>query len=141
LEVLTMRLWRLISCLLVASVAISFAQQRFDSGPYKGFAKEEPELNTKLIPTAFRVRNLQGILFVGDNVPLGDALFEIRDSAGKVISTTTKENGTFSLPNVPAGTYMFKTTKNGFESVVGTVVVTKHAPNRDTIQIQVSVGT
>jgi len=88
--------------LVVFAATSAIAQQRFDSGPYKGFIKEEPPLNTKEIPHAFEVRVISGTLTFGEH-PLADAFFEIRDNTGQVFTTKTDEHGAFSIANPKPG--------------------------------------
>lgn len=128
--------------LLILAVARtdSFAQQRFDSGPHKGFLKEEPTLTVEEIPRPFGVRAVRGMLTYGEG-PLPDAYFEIRDTAGQVTTARTDERGTFILPDAKPGYYDFKATKNRFESVIGRVIVSKAAPRKNQIRIQLHVGT
>lgn len=60
----------------------------------------------------------------------------------RVLSTAkTDERGAFFVPDVKPGHYDFKTTKNGFESVVGRVIVSKAAPRRARIRVQLGLGT
>jgi len=57
--------------------------------------------------------------------PLPNVLFEIQGpSTGKKIRrATTDEHGRFKIGHVPAGTYKFKATLDGFQSVMGTMCV------------------
>jgi Carboxypeptidase regulatory-like domain len=126
--------------LVVFAATSALAQQRFDSGPFKGFIKEEPPLNTKEIPHAFEVPVISGTLTFGEHT-LADAFFEIRDSTGQVFTTKTDEQGVFSIANPKPGHYDFKATKNGFESVVGSVIVSSRAPRKNRIRVQLSLGT
>ena len=126
--------------MLVLVAANSLAQMRYNSGPFKGFLKEEPTLNAKEIPRPFEVRAIRGTLIFGDH-PLPEAFFEVRDAAGQVFTAKTDEHGAFTLPDAKSGRYDFKVSKNGFESVVGKVVVSHNAPQKNRIRIQLSLGT
>jgi len=44
------------------------------------------------------------------------------------------------MGRVPLGTYKFKATLSGFQSVTGTIVVSKEAPKKDEVKIQMRVG-
>ena len=57
--------------IVVFVAASAVAQQRFDSGPDKGFLKEAPPLNSKEIPQPFEVRAISGSLTFGERPPLG----------------------------------------------------------------------
>ncbi len=65
----------------------------------------------------------------GYHEPLPNVLFEIQGpSTGKKIRrATTDEHGRFKIGHVPAGTYKFKATLNGFQSVMGTITISKKA--------------
>ena len=48
--------------------------------------------------------------------------------------------GTFKLGGVPTGTYKFKVTMNGFQSVVGDIVVSKKANKSDQLKLVMKLG-
>jgi hypothetical protein len=128
-------------CALLLSIVYAKAQERFEAGPYKGFLKENPELNKIKLPEPFRVSEVKGNITYSGARPLSGAVFEIRDSNGRVFSATTDTTGNFSIPLVPMGTYALKVTKNEFHSVVGTVVVSKNFSRTKSIKIQLRLGT
>lgn len=78
----------------------------------------------------------------GDRGPLPDVLFEIEGpGSDKTIQRAiTDENGRFRIGRVTWGTYKFKTTLNGFQSIMGTITVSKNAAKRQEIQIYIPVG-
>ena len=124
--------------LVLFLVASAFAQERYRNGPYKGFLVEHPVLNTVNIPKLFRVSVVQGTIRNGD-APVGNLFFEVRDKAGMVFTAETDVHGSFRIPDVPAGTYDFKTTMDGFQSATGKVIVS-HRAKDDDIELQVSIG-
>ena len=65
---------------------------------------------------------------------------EIRDETGRIRGTRTNRKGTFKLSGVPKGTYKFKVTMNGFQSVVGNIVVSKKANESDQMKIVMKLG-
>ena len=65
---------------------------------------------------------------------------EIRDETGRVRGSKTNHKGTFKLDGVSKGRYKFKVTMNGFQSVVGDVVVTKKSNKADKMKIVMKVG-
>jgi len=117
------------------------AQERFDSGPYKGFLKEKPELSTVALPRPFNVASVKGRIVYSGGEKLPGAFFEIRDKFGRVRSAITDENGAFALANVPRGAYDFKVTKNEFQSVTGKVIVSRRFSKTKAIHISIQLGT
>ena len=117
------------------------AQERFDSGPYKGFLKEKPELSTVVLPRSFNVASIKGRIVYSGGEKLPGAFFEIRDKFGHVRSAITDENGAFALENVPRGVYDFKVTKNEFQSVTGRVIVSRRFSKTKAIHISIQPGT
>jgi len=117
------------------------AQERFDSGPYKGFVKEKPELSTVVLPGSFNVASVKGRIVYSGGEKLPGAFFEIRDKFGHVRSAITDENGAFALANVPPGAYDFKVTKNEFQSVIGKVIVSRRFLKTKAIHISIQLGT
>jgi len=117
------------------------AQERFDSGPYKGFVREKPELSTTALPRPFNVASVKGRIVYSGGEKLSGAFFEIRDKFGHVRSAITDENGAFALANVPPGAYDFKVTKNEFQSVIGKVIVSRRFSKTKAIHISIQLGT
>jgi len=121
-------------CLRVALVSLALSvllcdglqQHRYASGPYKGFVQEDPVLNKERIEEPFRVRTVSGKLRYASG-PLPGAFFEVRDSAGKVYSSKSNLKGDFVIAQLRSGAYIFKATKDGFQSVVGAVIVSDDA--------------
>jgi carboxypeptidase family protein len=127
-------------CIFGLLSGLCFGQERFESGKYKGFTKytafaiverEDP----------FAVREAKGtILRSNSQDPLTNVLVEFRNAGGKILSTKTDSPGQFRLRHLGEGTYMFKTTLNGFHSVGGTVIVQKSAKKSETITIEMPLG-
>lgn len=128
-----------IGFLIISTYGI--AQQRFDSGPYKGFLREEPELNKIELSQPIEVSSVRGLIFYSDDDPLSGAAFEMRDSQNRVFSAITDSNGRFTIPKAPSGRYEFKVTKNGFHSVIGVLIVSDKSSSTKLIRIQLQLGT
>jgi hypothetical protein len=92
----------------------------------------------------FVVRSVKGVISreQGDQGPLPGLLFEIQGPGDdkKIWRATTDEHGRFKISRVAWGTYKFKTTLDGFQSVMGTITVSKNAAKHDEIKIEVPVG-
>jgi len=86
---------------------------------------------------------VRGVLrSAGGGWPEGvEVVFEIRErpEAGRVRSALADRKGNFHLNFVPSGTYIFKATANGWQSLVGTVVVSKGATTRQ-IELVMPLG-
>jgi hypothetical protein len=130
--------------ILVALFALScLAQDRFESGRLKGFTKSPTEHIIAEIDDLFEVRSVHGtVVFKGKDDPLRGVVFEIRGPGGveRIRATRTDSNGRFKIRRVPEGTYTFKATLDGFQSVVGTLVVSKKADRQKTIKIEMPIG-
>ena len=125
--------------LLVLAGSVT-AQERFESGPYKGFVKEQPELNTVEIPKPFKVSLVRGRIDYSGGEKLPGAYFEIRDKSGRVRTAITDENGQFALAGVPRGKYDFRVSKNQFKPFVGTVIVSRRWWKSKPISILIQLG-
>jgi Carboxypeptidase regulatory-like domain len=61
-----------------------------------------------------------------------------RDGANT--GTKTNGKGAFKLKGVPEGAYKFKVTMNGFQSIVGDVVISNKAKDADLAKVVMKVG-
>jgi hypothetical protein len=87
------------------------------------------------------VHYVHGTVFF-HNDALEEVLFEIRGPGNfeRIRVANSDGKGRFNIGHVPEGTYIFKATKNGFQSVVGTIVVSKKAAKQKTVQIEMPIG-
>lgn len=113
-------------------------------GPIIGeFSKSPTEHIIIQMDQPFVVRSVKGVTIrtVGGE-PLTGVLFEIQGpgTEKKIRHAQTNEQGQFRIGNVPIGIYKFKTTLNGFQSVMGTISVSKQAPKTNEIKIEIPVG-
>ena len=84
---------------------------------------------------------LKGIIqYPHGNGPLPDVLVELRDSSGTIKATRTDSQGRFKFRGLRKGTYVFKTTLSGLQSIVGTVVLQGNAKKSELIKIEMSLG-
>jgi hypothetical protein len=124
--------------LLLAGLGIG--QERFESGRYKGFTKYSAFAIVEL-QDPFTVREAKGVVLLpNSNDPLPNVLVEFRDAGGKIKATRTDSRGQFTFRSLRGGTYMFKTTLDGFQSVIGTVVLRKSVKKSDAIRIEMPLG-
>jgi hypothetical protein len=126
---------------ILATIVPSTAQDGMTVGD---FTKSPTEHIIIQLAQPFVVQSVRGIIRrkQGDQGPLPDVLFEIEGPGNdkKIQRATTDEHGRFRIDRVAWGTYKFKTTLNGFQSVMGTITVSKSAAKQDEIKIEVPVG-
>jgi Carboxypeptidase regulatory-like domain len=128
--------------ILIATLAFSaclrapkMSYPRFDDtefgGRFAGFAKSPMEHIIVEMKDPIVLREVQGVLrSAGGEWPENvEIVFEIRAQTPRsaVRTVLTDPRGRFHLNNVPVGSYMFKATANGWQSVVGTIIVSKNA--------------
>lgn len=127
---------------VVAEGLSAFAQERrFTEGELIGFTKSNYEHIINRLDQPIVVKNAEGQASSAvDGTELEDTLIEVRlPETGRVVGTRTNKNGHFKLKLKP-GTYLFKATKDGFQSVIGTLVVSKDASRRARILIEMKMG-
>ena len=122
--------------------AVAAAQQKATT---RDFTKSPTEHIINRIEQPFVVQWIKGSISLqagGPTESLANVLFEIQGPGvdRKIRHATTDDSGHFKIGHVPAGSYRFKATLNGFQSVVGTITVSKEAPNANEIKIVMSVG-
>jgi hypothetical protein len=89
----------------------------------------------------FTVREAKGIVTISsDGQPIPNVIVELRDQVGNVVATTTDSQGRFRFKHLQDGAYKFKTTSYGFSSVMGTIVLNRHADRNRTVSIKMPVG-
>jgi len=124
----------------VTLVALCPAQERFETGWLKGFTKSPTEHIIDEPDKPFTARTVRGVVLDPSGAEMDGVVVEIRDEAGRIRGTKTNRKGTFKLGGVPKGTYKFKVTMNGFQSVVGNIVVSKKANKTDQVKIVMKLG-
>ena|ERR1700685_3277180 len=108
------------------------------------FSKSPTEHIIVRMEEPFVVRSINGLIIreQSNKEPLTGVLFEIQGPGDErtMRQATTDEHGRFEMGRVPLGTYKFKATFNGFQSVMGTIVVSKAAAQKDEVKIEMRVG-
>ena len=127
-------------CLLI--VALNAGAQ--EKGFIGDFTRSPTEHIILDIEQPFVVRRVEGSVHLGNDAlerPLPNVLIEIQGPGNdkRIRHTTTDAHGRFRIRSVPAGTYRFKTTLNGYQSVMGTIVLSRKAGNSK-ILITMPVG-
>ena len=98
---------------------------------------------TNYIKAPFVVRQFEGQLAFRDSETWPRDLavvFEVRDSSGRTFSVDVAADGTFRLPNLPAGTYCFKVSTEYTQAYQGQVTVSRFAAKGRRVVIELAVG-
>jgi hypothetical protein len=131
-------LWFLVLTLAVTS---SLSQEKSVIGD---FTKSPTEHIIQQIEKPFEVKSVSGTVVEsgGFHERMAAVLFEIQGpgSGRKIRRTRTDTKGRFKIGRTPEGVYRFKATRNGFQSVMGTIQVSKNADQRQEIKIEMPVG-
>jgi Carboxypeptidase regulatory-like domain len=126
---------------ILATIVLCTAQ---DKATVEDFTRSPNEHIIIELEQPFVVRSVKGFIHrqQGDHEPLSNVLIEIQgpDDDRTITRTTTNGHGRFRMGHVAEGTYKFKTTLEGFQSVMGTITVSKKATRRGEIKIEVPVG-
>jgi hypothetical protein len=130
--------------LLILPVAILFAQQRFgnDYPKLKGFTKSPTEHIMNEYEGTPEIREVRGkVVEASSGTGIPDAIFELRSENPDdlVRGVNTKADGDFYLHSVRDGMYVFKATKNGFQSVFGKIKISSKAP-KSNLKIELRLG-
>ena len=132
----------LLLAFLLAS--LGWTQDRFESGELKGFTIGRGEHIINHLDDAITVREVKGKALIADGSesPADGVLFELKgpEESGPIIATTTKRDGKFRLKHIRAGKYLFKATMTGFQSVVGTIIVSPKADATHVVSIEMKLG-
>ena len=121
----------------------SAQQRRIQTGEFEGFTESSTEHIINRLQSPLIVRTLRGTINVargGD--PLEGVVFEVRGpgSSKAIRSAQTGRYGRFRIRRLHPGTYTFKVTRDGFQSVAGQLVVSKTAPDNLPITVQLEPG-
>jgi hypothetical protein len=128
------------AALAITLGALCPAQERFETGWLKGFTKSPTEHIIDEADKPFTVRDVRGVVLDPSGAEMKGVVVEVRDETGRVRGTKTNAKGTFKLGGVPKGNYKFKVTMNGFQSVVGDIIISKKANKTDQMKIVMKIG-
>jgi hypothetical protein len=121
---------------------IGVKKERFNAADLQGFTKSPTEHIIVQLETEFFVERVDGVIVSKiDGRPMHNVLFEVRGPSDDLTITKglTDRNGRIRLKPLRPGVYLFKTTADGFQSVIGIIVVgffTQPTP----IRIELPVG-
>ncbi len=131
--------------IVILIVGPIFAQQRFgDEYPrFKGFLKSETEHIMQEYEGTPEIRSVCGrIIEASSGVGIPEAIFEIRgeNPDDQVRGTKTNSKGEFRVRSIGQGAYVFKVTKNGFQSVFGKLKISRKAQSGNVLEIELRPG-
>jgi len=113
----------------------------------EGFTEANPEHIVNDIKEPFVVRRIQGKILDSSGDPIWfedlNPLLEIRAfgaSDATVRGVRADLNGNFRMEGVPEGPYCFKATMNGWQSVIGIIIVSKRANSKRSITFKLEIG-
>jgi len=110
----------------------------------EGFTKSPSEHIVVELDQPLRVKTVEGVITSrGGDWPDGTfVLFELRPTRGQgtLRQAKTDGRGAFKIPGVPPGEYCFKATADGWQSVVGVIVVTKEADPASRVSFEMLLG-
>lgn len=110
-----------------------------------GFTLANPEHIVVELEKPFIVRKISGRVYLEDGQPMPEVLLEIRGKdtnwkSQKIHKVFTNENGFFSFKHIKYGIYCFKVTLDGFQSVMGEIIVSKKAKKNSSVVIEMNPG-
>jgi len=131
---------RLMRWLILAALLSPFAlsQQRYDSGPWKGFLMARPEGLPLSFAPLHRGPDLKGKVQLDGGAPLAGVIVELRGPGDKpdIRAAKTDAKGQFSFSALPEGTYRLKTMRNGFGPATGEVDIS-HSDKNEPVVLKV----
>jgi hypothetical protein len=135
---------KILVSLLLTLAPSAWAQDRFTTGEFKGFTKSPTEGVIIHLDEPVTVRAVTGTVVrsVGDESPLENTLIELRGlNDSKIVGAArTDPQGRFHVSGIPPGTYTFKAISLGFQSVVGTVIVSSKAGKSRVLDLRLKPG-
>jgi hypothetical protein len=128
---------------LVIATTLSVAQ-KYSVADFADFTKSPTEHALHVVEQPFTVQSVSGLIEFrnGPLEPLANVLFEIQGPGTdkRLRRATTNERGRFKISRALLGTYKFKATLNGYQSSVGTIIVSKGADRATAIRIEMLIG-
>jgi hypothetical protein len=125
------------------TVSLGWTQDRFESGDLKGFTRSSEEHIINYVDVPFTVREVKGSAVIEfSKTPADGVLFELKgpEESDSIVSTTLKTDGKFRLKHIRPGKYRFKATRPGFQSVVGTIIVSPKTGADQVITLEMKPG-
>jgi len=120
-------------------------QARFgdENRTFKGFTKSPTEHVMNEFEGVPELRSVRGrVMEASSGVGIPHAKFELRtENPDDVVrGVGTDRDGHFRMGSLPEGIYVFKVTRDGFQSVFGRLRVAKRAPPRNILKVELKHG-
>ncbi|MBZ5665450.1 MAG: carboxypeptidase-like regulatory domain-containing protein [Acidobacteriia bacterium] len=125
---------------LVAVVGLGICQNEFS---IEDFTRSPSEHVINRIEAPFVVRSIRGLTTsTGVREPFPGVLFELQGPVPNraIRKAIADRNGRFTIKHVQPGTYHFKATADGWQSVIGTITVSDKADKRNEIRLDMRLG-
>lgn len=110
--------------------------QAADPAPFSKALNE----HTISVNQPFETREIRGLILrsQGEDRRVPHARVELRGDAtkGRVRHVVSDDHGRFRFKHLRQGSYEFKVTLDGFQSVTGTILVSKKAPKKNRVNIE-----
>ncbi len=132
-------LFSVLPCLLLAQTR--FGGNEFN-GEFKGFTKSPTEHIINRYEGVIEARQFEGSVTDPTGAPMVGVIVEVRgpDSSERIKAAVTDERGHFKIGRLRNGTYAFKATCNGFQSVVGKLRIDSGTAKNGSAKIILHVG-
>jgi hypothetical protein len=121
-------IWLLVALAIATTPGVA---QKYSIADFADFTKSPTEHVLNVVEQPSTVRSVRGLIKFknGSLEPLANVVFEIQGPGTdkRLRRATTDKHGRFKIGRAPLGTYKFKATLNGYQSSVGTIIVSKDA--------------
>ena len=117
-------------------------QSRLDSGELKGFTASPTEHIINRYDERVKAHVFRGIVVDDSGLAISGVIVEVRGpgKSERVIGTLTDKGGRFMFRYLRRGSYTFKVTNNGFQSVVGEVQIVPSSGAKSPVRIILRYG-
>jgi hypothetical protein len=137
-------LGKILVFLFLSSAFLARGQDRYESGELKGFTLFPDEHIIDRLDDAITVREVRGTATIEmePDSPMEGVLFELRGPGDSetIRSARTDSTGKFSLKHVRPGKYLFKASSQGYQSIVGILIVSARSGTEHSIALHMKPG-
>ncbi len=118
------------------------AQRRFADGEFKGFTESPTEHIINRYDGVIETRVFEGSVIDSSGAPMRSAVVEVRGpgTSERIKATMTNKGGNFRIGRLSEGSYIFKITRDGFQSVVGQLKIKPGSGGKAPIRFELRFG-